>query len=433
MIDEFEYNRLSNEKNPKFPRLKYVPFIITLITLLSLFLSFIYEVEVIAVSKGKIIPENDVMHVNSTLGGKVMDVFVSNGIKVNAGDNLVRYDLSNEENHLKIFLEERDDLREQLNVLNGFSVDEHIGNERLLSGYEGYIDKDYVRKVLNKTIVIISKIKEFRNEMESIGVQMNIAEIEKKVSLSKLKRIELYIDSDSQLVSKGLIKSREYEAIVHDRDIHKLKLDEQVERISLLEKDHNSIEFDINSIRHELKYYVGNIKFEIEERIERLEEKILLLENTLEREYLTASVTGEISELPQNIVGNFIPQGEIILKLVPSNGNLRVRAFIPSSEIGFLKVGLPARIRIDAYNYNKYGYVNGEIEYISKDSTDVQGEMLYEISISMDKAFLDSSEERIILGSGMSVKVDLVIGKRTVASYFLYPIMDSLNYSLIER
>ncbi|WP_411757104.1 hypothetical protein, partial [Vibrio penaeicida] len=71
--------------------------------------------------------------------------------------------------------------------------------------------------------------------------------------------------------------------------------------------------------------------------------------------------------------------------------------------------------------------------YISKDSTDVQGEMLYEISISMDKAFLDSSEERIILGSGMSVKVDLVIGKRTVASYFLYPIMDSLNYSLIER
>ncbi|WP_185829748.1 HlyD family secretion protein, partial [Vibrio penaeicida] len=234
--------------------LKYVPFIITLITLLSLFLSFIYEVEVIAVSKGKIIPENDVMHVNSTLGGKVMDVFVSNGIKVNAGDNLVRYDLSNEENHLKIFLEERDDLREQLNVLNGFSVDEHIGNERLLSGYEGYIDKDYVRKVLNKTIVIISKIKEFRNEMESIGVQMNIAEIEKKVSLSKLKRIELYIDSDSQLVSKGLIKSREYEAIVHDRDIHKLKLDEQVERISLLEKDHNSIEFDINSIRHELKY-----------------------------------------------------------------------------------------------------------------------------------------------------------------------------------
>jgi len=112
-----------------------------------------------------------------------------------------------------------------------------------------------------------------------------------------------------------------------------------------------------------------------------------------------------------------------------------VEAKIAPRDIGFIYPGLPAVVKITAYDFTRYGGLTGKVEHISADtSQDEEGNSYYLIRVRTDASSItNSSGEEMPIIPGMLTEVDVITGKRTILEYILNPILRANEAALRER
>ncbi|AXX58819.1 HlyD family efflux transporter periplasmic adaptor subunit [Vibrio vulnificus] len=436
MRNDFDYNRELNNSNRSIPVLKTTPIFCVTLCIFFISISFIFEVEIITVSKGKIIPESDIMYVNSLISNKITDVYVKNGDFVEDGSAILKYDLSKEKKRIKDYISEKNKLESQLtevdkiiNDIYSFTPNSDYPKVNLLKNNEfKYLSKINRIIDLSRSKIMAYEYENRQNKIKSSIVLLKISRLEREIK--KQKEI---IEIDSKLVIKGMINKREYQETLHEYELLSIDLNRLKSEYELSKEQLNNHDQKIKIIKNELLYELEKIRFDMLNKIKSLKSDIQWDNKMLENEILLSNFSGYISDMTENIVGNFISRGEIILKIVPKDNQYRVRSYVSSSDIGFVKLGQKVRLRIEAFNYNRYGYLEGNVVYVSKDSKYIDGDMSYELITSIEGNSLNFTETPINIMSGLSVNADIITGHRTIASYFLEPITHSMNYSLIER
>jgi hemolysin D len=105
-----------------------------------------------------------------------------------------------------------------------------------------------------------------------------------------------------------------------------------------------------------------------------------------------------------------------------------------NQDIGFIKLDQEAKIKIDTFTFQKYGFIKANIEYISKDAIEDENlGLIYEVVVKPKQNFLDTSSGKVYLQSGMSVTTEIKVGKRKVIEFFIYPIVRYLDEGLSVR
>jgi adhesin transport system membrane fusion protein len=138
-------------------------------------------------------------------------------------------------------------------------------------------------------------------------------------------------------------------------------------------------------------------------------------------------------------VGAVIRPSDDILELVPSDNDLLVEVKVRPADIGFIRPGLRAMVKLDAYDYAIYGGLDGEVVYISADtlkeeSRAPQDSTYYLVRVRADKTQLVSKAgQRMDIIPGMTANAELLTGKRTVLSYLTKPISKTLGDAMKER
>ena len=103
---------------------------------------------------------------------------------------------------------------------------------------------------------------------------------------------------------------------------------------------------------------------------------------------------------------------------------------MPSSETAFLKPGLPAKLKLDAYPFQDYGIVDGHVSWISPDSKAAvdpqtgqtnEASEFFELEISVDRPYLATAQEQIPITPGQTATAEIVIRQRRLIDYFLEP------------
>ena len=124
-------------------------------------------------------------------------------------------------------------------------------------------------------------------------------------------------------------------------------------------------------------------------------------------------------------------QGHAVLEIVPSDDRLVVEANIAPKDIAFLRPGLPATIKLHAYDFSIYGGMSATLQHISADSiTDDRDNTYYLVrAVTTDSEFA----RRLAVIPGMTVQLDIMTGKRTVLDYLLKPILRAKGNALSER
>jgi hemolysin D len=151
---------------------------------------------------------------------------------------------------------------------------------------------------------------------------------------------------------------------------------------------------------------------------------------------IKAPVAGTIFEFPVQNAEATLESGEVVAMIAQVKNNLYpesdlvLRAKMPSSKTAFLKPGLSAKIKLDAYPFQDYGIVEGHVSWISPDSkvtdnpplaqTAEQGEF-FELDISVDQAYLANAGEKINITPGQTATAEVVIRQRRLIDYFLEP------------
>lgn len=147
---------------------------------------------------------------------------------------------------------------------------------------------------------------------------------------------------------------------------------------------------------------------------------------------------GIVRNVKLTTLGGVARPGDEIMQIVPVDDDLVVEAKVRPADIAFVKPGLPATVKLDAYDYSIYGVLHGEVSYISADTLTetVQGveQPYYRVQIKTKKDSLaDHKGEHISIQPGMTATIEVMTGRKTVLRYLTKPITKTLSESMGER
>lgn len=131
-------------------------------------------------------------------------------------------------------------------------------------------------------------------------------------------------------------------------------------------------------------------------------------------------------------------EGDELMQIVPIDDDLVIEAKVRPADIAFLKIGMPANVKLDPYDYSIYGTLDGELSYISADTLTEetkQGEVTYyRIRVKTKGRHLKKRpEEEITILPGMTATVELTTGRQRVLDSLLKPVRKTLSQALTER
>ena len=141
-----------------------------------------------------------------------------------------------------------------------------------------------------------------------------------------------------------------------------------------------------------------------------------------------------MQQLTVHTLGGVVAAAQPLMQIVPTQGAVEVEAFVESKDIGFVQEGQMAQVKIDAFEYAKFGTVAAKVLHVSRDAIqDEKRGLLYAIKVVLDKPTLQIDERKVSLAPGMSTMVEVKTGSRRVIEYVLSPLKQHGRESLRER
>lgn len=177
---------------------------------------------------------------------------------------------------------------------------------------------------------------------------------------------------------------------------------------------------------------------EAEEELERTRQLLVQRQQQLTRTVIRSPVNGLIKSIQTTTEGGVIRPGEEVMEIVPIDDDLIIEAKLSPVDRGFLSIGDPASVKIDAYDYTIYGDLQGEVTYISADTIEeetAQGpQKSYLIKVrTFGRSFSGRPEELLEIVPGMTSMVEVKLGRHSIFSFLIKPIAKTLQESLGEK
>jgi hemolysin D len=176
----------------------------------------------------------------------------------------------------------------------------------------------------------------------------------------------------------------------------------------------------------------------------------------MEEQVLRAPVDGTVQQLAVHTLGGVVTPAQQLMMIVPVDSHMEAEAMVSNRDIGFVQPGESAEIKIDTFNFTRYGLLHGEVVDVSQDaivrdkpaeksgsqkpqgalgdSSEPDGqELLYAARVSLDRTQMLIDGKLVNLGPGMAVTVEIKTGQRRVIEYLLSPLLRYKQESLRER
>lgn len=158
------------------------------------------------------------------------------------------------------------------------------------------------------------------------------------------------------------------------------------------------------------------------------------LQDRYQRTTVRAPLTGIVKQIKVTTVGGVIQPGMDVMEIVPLEDNLLVEAKVRPSDVGFLRPGQQAMVKLTAYDFSIYGGLDAVVENITADSlTNDKGESFYLVRVRTKKNHLGSDGKPLPIIPGMLATVHIKTGQKTVLQYLLKPVIKAKQEAMRER
>jgi len=187
-------------------------------------------------------------------------------------------------------------------------------------------------------------------------------------------------------------------------------------------------------------------------------EDLVKAEKRVQDQTLRAPIDGTVQQLVLHTIGGVVTPAQVLMVVVPADSGIEIEAMVLNKDIGFVHDGDPAEIKIDTFNFTKYGLLHGHVIGVSQDaivrdrpsastattadrqtgqsarSSEPPGqELLYAARISLDQTKMQIDERVVDLSPGMAVTVEIKTGERRIVEFLLSPLLRYKQESLRER
>jgi adhesin transport system membrane fusion protein len=175
-----------------------------------------------------------------------------------------------------------------------------------------------------------------------------------------------------------------------------------------------------------------------QEDLKAQEQTLADRDQLLEHTDIIAPEKGIVKSIRITTIGGVVRQGDEILQILPTESDLILEAKVKPADMANIKVGLPAKVKLDAYDYSIFGTMKGTVTYVSADTlteeTKAGPSTYYRVKVNIgENDFLGKKSQDLEVRPGMTATIDIKTGDRTVLSYILKPITKTLGDALGER
>jgi membrane fusion protein, adhesin transport system len=410
------------------------------------------EIDKVTVGQGKVVPSSQVQIIQNLEGGLVKQILIKEGQHVEKGQQLLLLDDTRFRSDFRERAQELANLNATVLKLsaavNSVTINEQVDPKNWQNSVTISYDKlHFPAEILENNPQLASRqTAQYRQDLDNLRNQMSVVDEQikqKQQELVELKsrvknlRASFNFANQELKITRPLAK----DGVVPQIDL--LKLQRQVNDT---ERELSSSELKIPvteaGIRESIYARIDTAqKFrsdqqqklnQAQDKFSSITESAVGLKDRVNRTVVVSPVTGTVKTLYANTVGGVIQPGMDIVEIVPSEDNLLIEAQIAPKDIAFLRPNLPAIVKFSAYNFAKYGGLEGELEQIGADTQqDEKGNSYYLVRVRTYANSIHKNGELPII-PGMTASVDIITGKRTVMEYLLGPILNAKTNALRE-
>ena len=394
--------------------------------LLFILYATLFDIDEISRGSGSFIPTAKVQHLKNYEGGVVSKVYVREGDTVKKGQILLKFNpiahkSKLDENKIRLLELEAKVARLKAESL-GIKMDniecKDECDEKLLNLEKSYYisNMEELNKNLSKQEEQLkskqSSLEDAQNRFDVLNTNYKSL-LEEFLAKKELEKKKIFTRYELGLLEREL-NDASSELKSAEENIVQIKT--QIEEIRD-GKDETSLTF-----RNKASFQYNEVSAEIL----RLKETKKNLEDIIRRTVIRSPVNGVIKELFVHTLGSSIQSSAELMTIVPDNYEMVAEVKIKPEEIAKLHIGQAVNLKVTAFDYSIYGDLEGKITYISPDTiTDKDtGEDFYIMHVKTKVNYLNNNEKYKIK-VGMMVNADVLVGKKSIMSFLLKPILKS--------
>lgn len=392
--------------------------------------------DVVTVGQGKVIPSSNMQVIQNLEGGIIKDILVKIGDVVSPEQELMIIDDTRFVSSLKESETQIYGLKAKIARLTAESNDaELLFPKDIEDKYPQYVTSE--RNLYHSSEKELEvKLNILQDEVKQKSQELIASKGKKEQIQRSLELVKKEFELTQPLAKSGAVSP--VEVLRLERTVNDLQGDLQQTELSIpkLEASLSSAKSKMNELRASDKTEALTELNKAKAEYNKLVETTKAATDRVTRTIIRSPVKGIINQVKVTTVGGIIQPGQDLLTIVPLNDTLLIEAKIRPVDIGFLRPGLAATIKVSAYDFSIYGGLKGTVEHISADTIkDEKGNPFYVIRVrtSGRNYLLGKHGERLNIIAGMSVTVDVLTGHKTVLEYLLQPIIKAKQSAMRER
>ncbi len=367
-------------------------------------------------ARGRLEPQGKTMRLDAPVTGKVVAIRVKEGQTVHSGQILLQLESEltrTEMQQAQAKLEGQQNRVNQLQLVKNqleMSVRTQ-GLQNQAQGSEQLAQLDQIRQRLNSSRQVYDlekgRLKLAKNEVQRHGYLWQRGAISK----SRLEEVEGVVFERQKLLEQA------------QSDIQQATT-EITKQQSAKQRIRRTGELAVLDSQKQLKELHSQV-VDVQSEIAQTKKQIQSLQFQLQQQILRAPIDGTIFQLSINNAGAVVQPGQMVTQIAPKEAPLIFRAEMPSQESGFLRVGMPVKLKFDAYPFQDYGVVQGKLRWISPDSKVVetaQGKVeTFDLEIVLQQTDIQTGNKRIALTPGQTATAEVIVRQRRIIDFVLDP------------
>jgi len=415
------------------------------------------SIDIVASAPGKIIPSEGTKVIQPFEIGIVRAIHIRDGQTVRAGDVLIELDPrinESERDHLQADL-----TAAQLEIARLRAALSNLDNP--LEAFHPPAGAPPDQVVMQQSY-LIKQTAEYRAKIDALKRQQDQKEAEQDTIQATIDKLLTIIPILQERVDiRKASSDREYTSKFQYLEVTQLLVEQQQELI--VQKNHlrearASVAALVEARRQAMAEFdrtlFGQLA-EAERKADGLIHDVAKSQQKINAQYLAAPINATVQQLAIHTIGGVVTPAQVLLALVPSDSPLEIEAMISNRDVGFVQPKQRAEIKVDTFNFTKYGLLRGEVLSVSQDaivrdkpadragekssgadstSSEPKGQDLsFAARISLDRPQMQIDDKLINLTPGMAVTVEIKTGSRSVLSYLLSPLIRYGHDGLRER
>ncbi|HET7366048.1 MAG TPA: HlyD family type I secretion periplasmic adaptor subunit [Burkholderiales bacterium] len=400
------------------------------------------RLDIVAVAEGRLVPDTYVKIVQPADAGVVKEILVREGEPVKAGQVLLRMDKTLSESDLKAlsadYRNKRIALRRIDAQLAGGAFTRRGDEPRELfaqvaaqyaanrQAYENALAQE--RALLDKARHDLASAEEVRRKLEQVLPHYR----EQEAAFEKLAR--------EGFAGKLMFTDKQRERIEKERDLKAQEATIASARDTIAQEEKK-----IAQITADYRRQLQTERVEIAAQAEKAAQELAKQAHRNEYLELRALQDGVVKDLATHTIGTVTSPGTILMTLVPKDEILRAEVWVKNHDIGFVREGQPAKLKLAAFTFQKYGMLDGAVAHVSADAIESPAggvapqakggaePAAYRALVNLRTQVLEADGEQHRLAPGMQVSAEIHLGTRSVLEYLLSPLGRAFHEAARER